>query len=193
MKMNRRTSIRGIAAFVALGGASFTIFKWKSLNAAADVSYIHKKKHIIAELADTIIPRTDTPGAKDASVEDFIIGMIEFCSDNKTQNNFMHGLADLEKYTSDHYKTDFIACTADQKTEILTHFEAKSRYAINILNKINNKVLGKPFFVKLKELTVEGYCTSQAGATRGLAYDYIPQTYQACIPLTTNQKSWATK
>ncbi|MGY0037942.1 gluconate 2-dehydrogenase subunit 3 family protein [Pedobacter sp. NJ-S-72] len=55
------------------------------------------------------------------------------------------------------------------------------------------KFLGIPFFIILKQLTVEGYCTSQTGATKGLAYDYIPRTFASCIPLTKNQRSWATK
>jgi len=191
--MDRRTSIKGLAGLTAVGFASFSFFKWRNLNGVSDVSIIPHKKAIIAELAEMIIPRTDTPGAKDAGVENFIMDMISFCSDNKTQNNFINGLSDLEKYTFDQYDKSFITCSTIQKTKVLRHFEEKSSYSLGILNKINNKLLGKPFFVKLKELTVEGYCTSQLGATKGLAYDYVPGSYQSCISLTKDQKSWATK
>jgi hypothetical protein len=61
-----------------------------------------------------------------------------------------------------------------------------------MLNKINKKLFGESFFFKLKELTIEGYCLSQPGATIGLAYDYIPGKYEGCTPLKPNQKSWAT-
>lgn len=158
-----------------------------------NISLLHKKKALIAEIAEMIIPRTNTPGAKDAKVEDFIIGMIEFCSDTKTQNNFISGLDKLEKYTLDNYGHSFIACNLAEKIEILTYFENNSRYKYHILNKINYKILGRPFILRFKELTVEGYCTSKWGATKGLAYDYIPVTYEACIPLMSNQTAWATR
>ncbi|WP_316820137.1 gluconate 2-dehydrogenase subunit 3 family protein [Pedobacter gandavensis] len=148
---------------------------------------------LIAELAEVIIPRTNTPGAKDAMVEVFIVDMIKSCSDLKTQNNFINGLTELKKYTSDHYNTSYSKCSLSDKVLILKFFEDKATYHYNILNKIDRKLLGQPFFTKLKELTIEGYCSSKIGATEGLAYDYIPHNFQCCIPLTKDQRSWATK
>ena len=84
-------------------------------------------------------------------------------------------------------------CNAVERNIVLKHFEEKGIYSLQILNKINNKFLGQTFFSKLKSLTVEGYCLSELGATKGLAYDYVPQTFEACIQLKNNQKSWATK
>lgn len=191
--MDRRTTIKGLIAFVTIGIPSFSFYKWTVFNSAADVSGLQGKKALLAELAEVIIPRTDTPGAKDAGVENFIILMISDCTEPRTQHNFMAGLDHVEEYALKNYNHKFTACTAAQKNAILTYFEDKSVYKKEILNKINNKLLGVPFFIKLKQLTVEGYCISKTGATMGLAYDYIPSTYQSCIPLTPRQKSWATK
>ncbi|MBB6269797.1 hypothetical protein HDF26_000224 [Pedobacter cryoconitis] len=191
--MDRRTTIKGLIVFVSVGISSFSFYKWIAVNSVADVSQLHKKKALIAELAEVIIPKTDTPGAKDAQVEDFIVDMMKFCTEPKNQHNFLNGLADLEIYTHKNYNRNFIACSKSEKQEILKYYEAKSLYKLKIISKVNNKVFGMPFFIILKQLTVEGYCTSQPGATRGLAYDYIPGAYASCIPLTKNQKSWATK
>jgi hypothetical protein len=49
-----------------------------------------------------------------------------------------------------------------------------------------------PFFALLKELTVLGYCTSELGATQGLAYLAVPGEYRGCVGLRPGQKSWAT-
>jgi hypothetical protein len=191
--MDRRTTIKGLIVFVSVGLSSFSFYKWTAFNSAADVSLLDQKKAILAELAEVIIPRTDTPGAKDAKVEDFIIGMVKYCTEFRSQHNFLNGLADLEQYVLKNYRSNFEACTAKEKIAILTYYEGKTVYKSNFLNKVNNKFFGVPFFVKLKQLTVEGYCTSRIGAEQGLAYDYIPGTYEACIPLTKNQRSWATK
>jgi len=191
--MDRRSSLKGLFVLATVGLSSFTCYKWFTINSLPDRATILKKKNLIAELAEMIIPRTDTPGAKDAKVEDFIMDMLEFCTDAKTQNNFLKGLDDLEDYTMNNYGKTFVNCNHQQQVQIMEYFEQHAVYSINFINKVSNKLLGKHFFVKLKELTVEGYCTSEAGATRGLAYDYIPSTYEACVPLTKNQRSWATK
>ena len=191
--MNRRTTIKSILALGAVGVSGFSIFKWIDINKAPDLKLLASKKQLIAELAETIIPRTDTPGAKDAKVEDYVMGVLQFCTEAREQNFFLDGLADLEKYTTNNYNRSFIECSKSEKNVVMKHFEDKSTYSIAILNKINNKFIGRSFFSKLKELTIEGYCTSQIGATQGLVYDYVPGTFQACIPLKPNQRSWATK
>jgi hypothetical protein len=45
----------------------------------------------------------------------------------------------------------------------------------------------------LKELTVLGYCTSETGATRAMAYEKVPGEYRGCIDLKPGQKAWATR
>jgi hypothetical protein len=191
--MNRKTAIKSIVAIVTLGGASGVLYKFLTPDETVALSDLPKKKALIAELAETIIPRTDTPGAKDAQVEDYIIKMITKNTDPKMQRSFLAGLGSLEQYTFDTYKKPFTDCTTGQKNAVLKHFEHKATYSIQILNKVNRKLFGSPFFFHLRYLTVEGYCTSMVGATQGLAYDPIPVTFEACIPLQKNQLAWATK
>jgi len=76
---------------------------------------------------------------------------------------------------------------------VLTLFEERGKNFKGILGKAQNRFLGKSFFTTLKEYTVEGYCTSEMGATRGLAYIHIPGKYLGCIPMQPGQKVWATK
>jgi len=191
--MNRRTSIKRLLLFGAVGVSSFSVYEWFNFNKSININTFYTYKYLIAELAETIIPRTSTPGAKDAKVEEYIIKILGYCTEPRTQHKFLTGLTDLENYSSNKYGHSFVKCGKGEKASILNHFEEKSKYPVNVLNKINNKFIGKPFFVKLKELTVEGYCMSEPGATQGLAYDFIPSTYQSCIPLQPNQRSWATK
>jgi hypothetical protein len=191
--VNRRTYLKAALALGTFGAASLSLFKWFDLNRQIDASGLWAKKAIIAELAEMIIPRTDTPGARDANVQNYIISVILNCNPVRQQHKFFYGLEDLEKYAKDQYGKEFMDCDAIQKLEVLTYSSQNAEYSSRILNKINNKFFGQSFFSKLKALTVEGYCLSMLGATQGLAYDYIPGKYEACIPLQMNQKSWATK
>lgn len=189
--MNRRTSIKSI--LVAGFGGAFIYSGCRSISGNSEIEpeslYIHKE--LIAELAEIIIPATDTPGAKDAKVEDFIIKIILECENSKTQNRFLSGLKDLQEYSKRRYNKKFQNCSLTDKVTILEYYENKT-FKSRVLRKIENKLFGESFFYKLKSLTIIGFCTSKIGATEALAYDFIPINYQACIPLVKGQKSWAT-
>jgi hypothetical protein len=191
--VNRRTYLKGIVAVSTVGAASFSIFKWFKINKPIDVKILLKSEEIIAHLVDVIIPETDTPGARSASVHKYIINVMINCTSVNQQNKFLSGIEDLKQYAIDKYEKEFLNCSTIEKNAVLEYFANNSGYSVNILNKINNKFLGEPFYSRLRNLTVEGYCLSKLGAMEGLAYDYIPGTYAACIPLKPNQKSWATK
>jgi gluconate 2-dehydrogenase gamma chain len=47
------------------------------------------------------------------------------------------------------------------------------------------------FFRTMKELTVVGYYTSEAGATRELRYEHVPGRYEACVPFSDVGRTWA--
>ncbi|MFC4210482.1 gluconate 2-dehydrogenase subunit 3 family protein [Pedobacter lithocola] len=191
--MNRRTSIRSILALSALGISSFSAYKWFDLHQKISLSQLTDFKLLITELAETIIPETDTPGAKSAGVHNYIINVLHNCTSKVEQNKFLNGLESVTSFTQNKFNKPFERCNSVQRTEILKHFEENDTYRYQILNKINNKLVGRPFFTLLKQLTIEGYCSSELGASQGLSYDYIPGSYIACMPLKSNQKSWATK
>jgi gluconate 2-dehydrogenase gamma chain len=48
-----------------------------------------------------------------------------------------------------------------------------------------------PFFRTMKELTVVGYYTSEAGATRELRHESVPGRYEGCIPFSDVGRTWA--
>lgn len=188
--MNRRASIKSILT-IGLIGTIYSGCDWFGKKSPVKTESLIFYKELIAELAETIIPATDTPGAKDAKVEDFIIKMILENEGSKTQKRFLSGLRNLQDYSKSRYGGTFQSCSLDNRISILEHYENKE-FKYRIVKRIENELFGFPFFYKLKSLTVVGFCTSEIGATQALAYDYIPVYYQACIPLLKGQKSWAT-
>ena len=190
--MNRRQAILRITLAGAGTATAVVGYKWYEIKKAPDLSVLDKHRDLIAELAETIIPATDSPGAKDAGVHDFIIMMIKECSERKIQNKFINGLQDLQGFCLINYGSLYQNCSLNDQESVLRHFEKKGKPFGGIVGKVQNKFLGKSFFATLKQYTVEGYCTSQTGATKGLAYVLVPGNYQGCIPLTKGQKGWAT-
>jgi hypothetical protein len=191
--MNRRKAIWRILLAGGAGVAGYSGYKWWDWEKTPDLGWLDGHKTLIAALADTIIPATDTPGARDAGVQDFIVMMIRDCTVVREQNRFIDGLKEVEPYTASHYSRPFAECTEEQRQAVIRHFEKSMILFSGVAGKVENKLLGRSFFTILKEYTAKGYCSSELGATRGLAYLPIPGKFQGCITLQPGQRSWATK
>ena len=94
--MNRRKAIGGILAFTGISVVSFAGFKFFYGNSKATRGQLKNHENLISELVDVIIPATDTPGAREAKVQAYVIDYMESCSSNKEYNNFLNGLTDGE-------------------------------------------------------------------------------------------------
>jgi hypothetical protein len=194
--MNRRNYLRSLLAFAGVGIGSISVFKWLEPAEYPGVITLYdwnRMRPIISELAEIIIPATNTPGAKEAKVENYIISVMSECSDKRQQNVLFSGLIEVENFAKNRFGKSFLACDPSSKFLIVEHLSSGLIDSSNLLLKIKHKLFGKSFFVILRELTVEGFCTSYLGATKALSYDHVPGSYQSCIPLSSQQKSWATK
>lgn len=191
--MNRRKAIFSI--FLAGGGigAGFSGYKWYHIHKTPDIGFLENNAALVADLAEVIIPATDTPGAKAAMAHTIIISMIVKVADRKTKNIFIDGLKAVEQYSNNQYNAAFTTLSKAQQQQVVKYFRENGKNYSGLAGKIRNKFLGKSFFHILKEYTSIAFCTSKAGATQTLAYDYIPGAYKACMPMTREQKSWATK
>jgi hypothetical protein len=191
--MERRKVIKRLGIIIGGLGITYSGFKFYELYKHPYFQNLEDQRELIAALADTIIPATDSPGAGATGTAEFIIKMIRDCTERKAQNNFISGLNDLAAYSHTHYNKNFPKCSLSERNAILTHFETINGPNRGIVGKAERKFLGDTFFTTLKKYTVIGYCTSKIGATQALAYDYIPGKYIGSVPLTPNQKAWATR
>lgn len=190
--MNRRKYLKSVLGLIGAGLAGYSLSEWLHLRPSIQGKELWKERALVGELVELIIPTTDTPGARSAMVHDYVINVILYCNNNRQQHIFYSGLKDVEHYAQDKFTKTFAGCSLEEKTSVLEHFAVKSEFSYAIIRKINKKLFGQPFYSKLRELTVEGYCQSKLGATQALSYDFIPGEYLS-VPVTRNQRSWATK
>lgn len=186
--MLKRSLLGGIG--IAALYSSWEIF---SIYKTPDLSGIENQAQLIDALTETIIPRTETPGASDTEVYRFVIYSLKNNVSKKSQNSFLEGLGEIQEHSNSKYKQNFEDCEAEERADILLALSLGVSRFSGLPGKIQNKILGEPFFSILKRLTIQGYCTSELGATQSFAYDPVPMEYKSCIPLLENQKSWATK
>lgn len=191
--MKRRTVIKSIllGGTAAIGGFG----AWKAYNIfkTPDIASLQNQIPLLNALAETIIPKTESPGAAEANAGEYIAKMLEKCYDKKTQNRFLDGMYAIQNKAISEYDLDFENCDLDQRTTLMKEAESSSKPLPGSAGKMQKKLLGDSFFTTLKELSCEAYCTSMIGMNQGLAYDYVPGKFLGCITLNPGQKSWATK
>lgn len=144
---------------------------------------------LVAEVAEIIIPKTDTPGAKDVGVPAFIDSILKDVSPAEDQKRFTDGLAAFDEEAKKAYGDAFLDLEPAQQQE-----HVKKLHDAAIQTERNTDPAPKrPFILMMKELTMLGYFTSEAGATQVLQYDPVPGAYKGCIPVTEagNGKTWA--
>jgi hypothetical protein len=131
--------------------------------------------------ADTIIPATDTPGAVEAGVPQFVDRQIaDWCAPADAAA-LKAGLSDLDaRAKAKGASVGFAALPPAQRTMLLGEVEADARRG------------QAPYWWQLKVLTTTGYFTSQAGATKAARYEAVPGAYRGCVPLKEIGRVWAT-
>lgn len=151
--------------------------------------FTEDQARIVMEVAEIIIPKTDTPGAKDAGVPGFIDIMLKDCYKKEDQDRFISGLATFDEEAKKAYGDSFIYCKSEQQVELVT-----KTHAAALAEAKENREAKRPFILMAKELTLLGFFTSEPGATQVLQYVAVPGSYKGCIPLAEagNGKTWAT-
>jgi gluconate 2-dehydrogenase gamma chain len=145
---------------------------------------------VISQISEIIIPRTDTPGAKDAGVPSFIDQMLKEVYSKEDQDRFTSGLTAFNEQARTEYGEDF----ADLDEEDQTAFVKKAHDEAIKAEKTIKPVPTRPFILMMKEMTMLGFFTSEPGATQVLQYVPVPGAYKGCVPLSEagNGKTWAT-
>src|SRR6266568_791004 len=132
----------------------------------------------VATIAEMIIPATDTPGARAAEVHRFIDLLLAEWAPDDERAQFLQGLADVDARARAAFGVDFLSATEAQRGTILTQLDAEAQ-----AQRGPERDRQPPFFLRMKALTVYGYCTSEIGATTELHYEVIPGSYDGCTDL----------
>ncbi len=186
--MNRRIAIRNMA--LVLGGA---VLLPSCLNSngkkAVQLKHIildEDQQSLIAQIAETIIPKTTTPGAKELKLPDFVLLMLDDCYNKKDQQTILDGLDKFKDYTKSKYNNPFNSLDNKTKEAVLIDIEksAKAKKSSDKNLKDENKVDSLNFFFSaIKQQTIFGYTTSQYFMTKQIVYELVPGRYNVHVPV----------
>jgi len=150
---------------------------------------------MIGMLAELIIPETDTPGATAAGVPSFIHQIVVDWYTPAERTLFLEGLADLDAAAQRHWSRSFRELSAIQQGRLLTELEPPSEGAGDVQFLAGAYLPAgasgdAPFHVKLKELTVLGYYSSELAAHSELVYLPIPGFYDGDFLFSEIGRQW---
>ena len=198
--MERRAVIKHIALMVGGAISLPTLLAMKlhesGVSNTLDFMLSASQRKLVAEVAEIIIPRTDTPGAIDAGVPAFIEMMLKDCYLSPEHQSFIEGLDALSK-------KDFLNKNMADKISIISAIEQENKALMKAYNVQQTKMgdnedkelmaaqkKGLPFWRLMKELTLLGYFTSKVGLTASFDFVLVPGRFEL-TKLKPGQKIFA--
>jgi hypothetical protein len=181
--MNRREAM-GLGARAAMATALWAALPartWAAL--PVSTAWSAEEEQRLNLIGDTLIPATaGSPGAGAVGIGRFILAMTVECHPPEAMELVRRALRDVEAESRSRYSRSFAELSGAEREATLVAYEKQPAGGAK-----GNAV--HPFR-HLKELTLIGYFTSEAGATQALRYDPVPGTYRGSVPLKEGDRSW---
>lgn len=192
--IDRREAVRRVMALLGgtalVGGSSLIAACGRDRTQAqagvgtftpTDIAYLD-------EIAETILPATQTPGAKAAKVGAFMALMVTDTYEPDDQTIFRNGLQQLNQASlTANGGASFMDATPEQRLALLETLDREAK------TYQDDKKDGDPdhYFRMMKQLTLLGYFTSEIGCTQAQRYVESPGRFDPCLPYTPGERSWA--
>ena len=199
--MDRRTVIKNLALIIGgtallpsclhRDGSSYVQLKHININA--------NQQKLIADIAETIIPKTNTPGAKDLNLHLFVLKMLDDCYTKKDQQAFLAGLVQFNDMVDRKYNKSFSDLEVKDRENVLTTLEKSTKPAKDPQKAIkpvseSGKSIEAPkkkppvpplnlFYGTIKQQTIFGYTNSQYFMTKQVVYELVPGRYNVHVPV----------
>lgn len=175
--MNRRTALRNFA-LVAGAAALLPACSHPPAELPASVPLRHlainaRQEKTLAEVCETILPKTDTPGAKDLGVPQYVLKMLDDCASPADQRAFQAGLGQLDEAAQQRHAQPFLGCSPAQRLALLQGIEQEKGFPDDLVS----------FYKTAKRMTVSGYTGSKYFLTQQIVYELVPSRYNGYFPI----------
>ena len=225
LSINRREAIRRVSAL--LGGAALTggsgwlgaFERSGNPGEGAPGKFTAEDIAFLDEIAETILPATNTAGAKAAQTGAFMARMVTDCYSPAEQKIFRQGMRKVDDAARRAHGVSFMEAAPQQRFAVLTALDHEQKRVMDAREAADRKRKGlasQPFdppeampvpgaavgeaagvhrpahyFRMMKELALLGYFTSELGCTRAMRYIESPGRFDPCVPYSPGEPAWA--
>lgn len=135
---------------------------------------------LASNLADTIIPKTDSASASEVKVVEFIDLLLTDVFDQQVSESFITGLQQFDEDCRSRQGKSFNDLNQNQRNEYLEPIDQEVMSA-----SYDHEV---PFYYTFKKLCVNVYYSTEQGVKQNLDYRPIPGSYQGDVELQKGEK-----
>jgi hypothetical protein len=168
--MHRRDALKRVAVLATATAV------WQELLAASpSATSTPAANEWLEAVCDTLIPDTDTPGAKKAGVADFV----RFAAEHGLAGVSPPDLAKLKAQLDLAATMPFQQLSASAQYNLLAPIDARD--AINSATP----------WARIKKLILMGYYTSEVGAAQELQYQLVPGRFDPDLPVHPGERAWS--
>lgn len=192
--MDRRSLLKMIA--LATGTAMIGVDRLAAeiLPRPEETTFSAGEIALFEEIAETIIPATDTPGAKDAEIGAFMAGFVPACYTPRQQAALREGFAEIDARATAATGHGFMAMDREAREALLLELDAEA-WALDFerVNVESDSLSGgiAHYYTLMKQLTLFGFFTSRVGGTEVLRYVAVPGRYDGDLAYD-GEPAWAT-
>ena len=161
-----KKGVYGLAGVTLSSTLISTLQSCSSIEKYNTVYFSKTEFSLLSNIVDFFIPKTETPGAVDMKVPQFIDIIISETYNNESKNNFSNKLKLLIK--------DFKSNNID----LSDYNSMKSKFVNDFNNKTHQEI-----YNQIRDLTVWGFKTSKEIALNVLNYNPIPGYQLGCVDI----------
>ena len=166
--MNRRDLLKkgvyGLAGVTLSSTLISTLQSCSSIEKYIPLYFSNNEFSLLSNIVDFLVPKTETPGAVDMKVPQFIDIIISETYNSESKNNFSNKF----KLLIEDFKSNNI--------DLSDYNSIKSKFVNDFNNKTHQEV-----YNQIRDLTVWGFKTSKEIALNVLNYNPIPGYQLGCI------------
>ena len=199
-----------LATGTAFIGGDFFLAGCKNPEAGASIEFSQDDIALLDEVGETILPKTNTPGAKDAKVGAHMAIMVNDCYTAADQKVFHEGLKKLDDASKEMHDVSFMKATPEQRKNLLIKLDEEAKKDATDRREYDEQQIKKErdehekgntgferekrsahYFSMMKQLTISGYFTSKEGRTGALRYTPVPGGYNGDLDYKKGDKLFA--
>jgi Gluconate 2-dehydrogenase subunit 3 len=209
--MDRRELLKmiALATGTAVIGGEFFLAGCKNPEAGDPMKFSEDDVSLFDEVGETILPKTKTPGAKEAKIGAYMVIMVNDCYAAEEQKTFHQGIKKLNDACREMHKESFMKATPEQRKSLLIKLDGEAKKyatdnkefdALQIKKEKDEHEKGNTgfkrekrtghYFSMMKQLTISGFFTSKEGKQGALRFTPAPGKYVGDLDYKKGDKAF---
>ncbi len=128
------------------------------------VFFDNNQAALVSEVAQVIIPTTDTPGAKETGVPSFIDQILRECYKKRDQQRYLDSVKAFDEESKKSMGDNFLDLDAAKQVELVTRLNKEAVDRLKTLDQIRKKLVGQAYVDPFMSEMHKEYGTPEAVA-----------------------------